>query len=583
MRPLHKFLHACTLSLFGIAGSLLAGPISVSELNYRPAGDGDEEYIELINTSAAAYVLTGCSFTTGITYTFGSLTLQPGARVVVCRDRTKFTARYGTIANLASGSYTGRFSDDGEAVVLTAANATELFRFSYSPTGDWPSRANGLGSSLECLNPDGNLSSAANWRSSTEYHGNPGRAGIGPLRSVVVNEVLAHTDPPLEDAIELHNTTSQPINIGGWYLSSQRSKPTRFRIPAPWVIPANGYTVFYEYQFDSISPAAGDDPFALSSSEGDEAVLMSADSNGTPQYWMDAVSFGPTQNGVSLGRYPNGSGPLVPMSALSLGSSVVAGESPDRISSFRTGTGAANPYPLVGPVVFNRIMYRPAAGGDEFVELLNSAPYPIALYDPLYPENRWRISGGIEYTFDSPILLEAGEKILIVPSNAAAFRLKYGLANTVKVVGPFTNQLSNSGERIALFRPDPPQQPPAANAGLVPYILVEEVAYSPSAPWPAAADGTGAALLRRNPTLFADDPTSWSVDTLAPVPNLAATWNGSTLTLRWTAVSDQQLVLESANTPNSTTWSQVALIAAGTATHPVGAADSARFFRLRRP
>ena len=55
MRPLHKFLGACALSLFGVAGSLLAGPISVSELNYRPAGDGDEEYIELINTSATAY------------------------------------------------------------------------------------------------------------------------------------------------------------------------------------------------------------------------------------------------------------------------------------------------------------------------------------------------------------------------------------------------------------------------------------------------------------------------------------------------------------------------------------------------
>ena len=227
MRPLHKFLGACALSLFGVAGSLLAGPISVSELNYRPAGDGDEEYIELINTSATAYALNGCSFTTGITYTFGSLTLQPGARVVVCRDRTKFTARYGTIANLASGAYTGRFSDDGEAVVLTALNSTELFRFSFSPSGDWPSRANGLGSSLECLNPDGNLSSAANWRSSTEYHGNPGRAGIGPIRSVVVNEVLAHTDPlpafqahalpdprPMGDPRQrLHRLLSVPVRL----------------------------------------------------------------------------------------------------------------------------------------------------------------------------------------------------------------------------------------------------------------------------------------------------------------------------------------------------------------------------------
>ena len=85
---------------------------------------------------------------------------------------------------------------------------------------------------------------ASNWRSSTEYLGSPGVAGVGPLRRIVINELLAHTDPPLEDAIELHNLTEQPIDIGGWYLSSQRANPTRFRIPKPWVVPAKGYTVF---------------------------------------------------------------------------------------------------------------------------------------------------------------------------------------------------------------------------------------------------------------------------------------------------------------------------------------------------
>ena len=48
--------------------SAKAGPISVAELNYRPATDTDEEFIELINTSAQPYNLNGCRFTTGITY-----------------------------------------------------------------------------------------------------------------------------------------------------------------------------------------------------------------------------------------------------------------------------------------------------------------------------------------------------------------------------------------------------------------------------------------------------------------------------------------------------------------------------------
>lgn len=566
-----------------LASPLFAGPISVAELNYNPATDGDEEYIELINDSEAPYNLSGCAFTSGITYTFGARTLAPQERIVVCRDRAKFTARYGTIANLADGTYTGRLSDEGEAIALASSAGVELFRFSYSPDGDWPSRANGLGSSLEVVDPSGNLSSPSNWRSSTEYAGSPGRAGVGPIRSVVINEVLAHTDPPLEDAVELHNTTAQAIDVGGWYLSSQRSNPTRYRIPSPWIIPANGYTVFYQYQFDSQAPAAGDDPFAFSSSQGDEAVLLSADANGSPIHWMDAVSFGPTQNGVSLGRYPNGSGSLVPMSALTLGSSVVAGESPDRITSFRAGTGASNAYPLVGPVVFNRIMYRPPTGGDEFIELLNSADFGMPLYDPQYPVNRWQVSGGIEYTFDAPILLDPGERILIVATNPAAFRAKYALPESLRIFGPFTNQLSNAGERIALLRPDAPQLPPHPDAGLVPYFLVEEVRYSPEAPWPATANGQGAALLRRDPKAFADDPSAWTVDTLSPVPNLTATGSGTSILLAWTAVTDQSLALEQTTNPFTGTWSQVTLLPAGTGQWSAPATETVRFYRLRRP
>ena len=577
-KPLSQVLAVLALLVL----SAQAGPISVAEINYRPATDTDEEYVELINTSAQPYNLTGCRFTTGITYTFGSVTVPAGGRVVVCRDRAKFTARYGAVANLVSSSYSGRLADEGETVVLVAADSSELVRFQYSPSGDWPSRADGLGSSLEVIDPDGNLSSASNWRSSTEYLGSPGVAGVGPLRRIVINELLAHTDPPLEDAIELHNTTDQAIDIGGWFLSSQRAKPTRIRIPKPWVVPARGYTVFYQYQFGSANPAPGDDPFALNSSQGDEAVLMSADANGNPKYWMDAVSFGPTQNGVSLGRFPNGSGPIVPMSRLSLGTSVAAPNPPELISVFRTGAGASNAYPLVGPVVFNRIMYRPAAGGDEFVELVNNAEYDVALYDPLYPENRWKITDGIEYTFEEQILLAPGEKLLVVPTNAPAFRAKYNLPASLRIVGPYTNQLSNSGEKISLFKPDPPQLPPHPDAGLVPYILVESVDYLPTAPWPTAADGTGAALQRLDIQQFANDPAAWSVDTLSPVPNLRVVLTGTSLLLSWTAVTDQQLVLESAATPATATWTQVAIIEPGTASHPLTASSTAQFYRLRR-
>ncbi len=576
-----KLLLPCLPGL-ALAPLLVAGPISVAELNYRPANDGDEEYIELINTSASAYDLTGCQFTTGVTYTFGALTLAPGQRIVVCRDRSKLAARYGSVQNLAPSTYSGRFSDDGESVVLLAANGSDLIRFQYRPDGDWPSRANGLGSSLETVNPDGDLSDPANWRSSTEYLGSPGKTGVGPMRRIVINELLAHTDPPLEDAIELHNVTDQPIDIGGWYLSSQRSKPTRFRIPPPWVVPARGYSVFYQYQFDSASPAPGDDPFALNSSVGDEAVVLSTDTNGNLQYWMDAVSFGATQNGVSLGRFPNATGPLVPMSQLSLGTSISASNPPELLPVFRTGTGASNAYPLVGPLVFNRIQYRPSVGDDEFVELINNSAFQVPLFDPASPGNGWKIGGGIDYTFQEQTVLNPGETVLVVPIDPGAFRTKYNLPASQRISGPFTSQLSNTGERIALFKPDPPQLPPHPDAGLVPFILVEEVRYSPDSPWPTGANGTGTALQRINPLQYANDPLAWTLDALAPVPRLGVDWNGTSLVLRWSAVPDQQMVLESVDNPASTPWLEVAVIEPGVASHPVTPANLARFYRLRR-
>jgi hypothetical protein len=48
----------------------------------------------------------------------------------------------------------------------------------------------------------------------------PGDSNFLPLPNVVVNEVLTHTDPPLEDAIELRNVTA--VGREHWGLVSER-------------------------------------------------------------------------------------------------------------------------------------------------------------------------------------------------------------------------------------------------------------------------------------------------------------------------------------------------------------------------
>ena len=56
-------------------------------------------------------------------------------------------------------------------------------------------------------------------------------ANYPPLTNVVINEVLAHTDPPLKDAVELFNPTSQSVDISGWFLSNTGKSLKKFRIP----------------------------------------------------------------------------------------------------------------------------------------------------------------------------------------------------------------------------------------------------------------------------------------------------------------------------------------------------------------
>ncbi len=66
------------------------------------------------------------------------------------------------------------------------------------------------------------------------------RVAAAPL-PVLVNELLAHTDPPQKDTVELYNPNSQPVDVSGWYLSDAFDQPKKFKIPANTVIPADGY------------------------------------------------------------------------------------------------------------------------------------------------------------------------------------------------------------------------------------------------------------------------------------------------------------------------------------------------------
>ncbi len=347
----------------------------------------------------------------------------------------------------------------------------------------------------------------------------PDASNYLPLTGVIINEVLTHTDAPLEDAIELLNSGANTVVIGDWFISNSERALKKFRVAAGATLAPGAFAVFYENQFNADGSGTGTN-FTLNAAHGDSVFVSAADTNGNLTGYRAQASFGASANGVSFGRFPTSVG----VDFTALAARTFGADSPANVAQFRTGTGLSNSYAKVGPVIINEINYHPVIGGtntdenpdDEFIELHNNTGAAVPLFDPAHPTNVWRLSGGVSFTFATNTTIPAQGHLIVVgfnPTNAtllAAFYARFG--SNGPVVGPFSGRLDNGGEALELARPDAPQQLPHPDAGFVPYIVVDRVAWSDLPPWPTAADGGGASLQRLASTLYGNDPVNWKAE-----------------------------------------------------------------------
>jgi hypothetical protein len=349
------------------------------------------------------------------------------------------------------------------------------------------------------------------WRASAYVNGSPGwdDSGIIPNPgAIVVSEVMSHSHGSNPDWIELYNTTTGPIDIGGWYLSDSDETPLKYRFAAGTTIPAYGYIVVYEdVNFGSSASDPGRlIPFALSEN-GEMVCLTSAlDGNSMLTGYREKEDFGPSETGVSFGRYYKGST-----------------DSFNFVAMDDNTPGSDNAYPKVGPIVISEIMYNPdwpAASPYEndqyeYIELRNTSAATVTLYD--YDQAApWKLTDGIDFTFpDSPVItIPAGGRILVV-RNPTAFNWRYPGLSAI-TYGPYDGKLDNAGERVQLGKP--------GDEGY--YIRVDRVDYSDGSHpggepgdvdlWPTEADGQGKSLTRTDPNLYGNDPNNWTAATPTP-------------------------------------------------------------------
>lgn len=380
------------------------------------------------------------------------------------------------------------------------------------------------------------------------FHGTASRGSANFVEDpqVVINEVLAHTDPPFEDAVEVRNLGDTPVDLGGWFLSNDLDSWRKYRIPLGTLLPARGFAVFYEGQFND--PALGSLAFTLNSAHGDEVWLSAADVAGNFLGRRAGVRFGASLNGVSLGRVATSQG----VDFAALARRTFGLDAPATVAEFRRGRGLPNAAPQVGPIVISEIHYHPVSqqGASvvelpeyEFLELANVSDQAVRLFDLVHRTNRWRVSGAVAFEFPLGVTLPAGASAVVVGFDPdadlavrAAFQAKYKVPSGTLLFGPLQGRLANEGEEIRLEQPDTPQMPPHPDAGFVPYVLVERVRYSPAAPWPSGMEGTDLSLQRLDLTAYGNEPRNWRAARPSPgrpIPQPGADADGDGLPDDW--------------------------------------------------
>lgn len=182
-----------------------ANDIVINEIMYHPSSENvREEFIELHNIGTNAVPLQGWRLSKGVAFTItNALSLAPGEYLVIAADVAVFRAKYPNATNVVGG-WAGVLSNSGEEIEIENAAGENEDSVEYAEEGNWALRQrgpldsghygwqwlaehDGLGRSLELVNPRASNNSGQNWLPSQVFNGTPGQgnsvmsANIAPL------------------------------------------------------------------------------------------------------------------------------------------------------------------------------------------------------------------------------------------------------------------------------------------------------------------------------------------------------------------------------------------------------------------
>ena len=473
-----------TLEAFGQSNRKTG--LVISEIHYHPGTHAgfpgvtpgaatlpQLEFVELLNTTGIPEDISGCRIDGDVHFTFPDPTVIPGgACLVVARSPSDLQSAYSLTGVL--GPYSGSLPNNSGRIQFRNPAGAILLEVNYDSAPPWPASADGAGHSLVLSHPSFGENDPRAWAASDRVGGSPGHLDTldpEPLRSLVLNEFLAHSESGPADFVELYNHSNGPLDISGCVLTDDPGLDL-YIVPGGTLLPPRGHVAFDQ---DKLG-------FALQASGG-TLYLRNPSGNRV----LDAVRYEAQSDGLTFGRCPDGSPAWRPLASPSPGSS--------------------NATRFLGDIVLNEIHHHPVSGldDDQFVELFNRGTRTIDV-------GGWQFVAGIRFTFPTNTLI-APRAYLVVGRNAARLRAANPSLGPAAILGDFQGTLAHAGERLALARPelltrpDPAGGQPSTNSIL---CVVAEVTYKDAGRWGQWSAGGGSSMELIHPDADPQLPANWA-------------------------------------------------------------------------
>ncbi len=321
-QPVPHSTRTITITYTG-ADQLPQDYVVINEIHYH-AATSQTGFVELHNTSTLATFNLSNWRLDGIGYTFPEGTLlPPGAYLVVAANPTEFAKLYGS-SILPLGPFPGNLDNGGETLRLLQPGPNpdeetliDIVRYDDDPP--WPASADGLGPSLQLIDPSKDNWRPANWTTTTTnatLRTTPGtvnavRTTLPPFPTLWINELQPENlSGPLDQAgdrdpwIELYNPGPNAASLDGLYLSDSFTNLTRYAFPPGLSIPPGQFLlVVTDGEPAESSPSEPHTNFRLPPSSGQ--IALSRLQSGQPAA-LDSLAYNLLSPGRSYGYFPDG-------------------------------------------------------------------------------------------------------------------------------------------------------------------------------------------------------------------------------------------------------------------------------------